>query len=134
MGVLSHEGRRVISFLRPAGPTSAVFKAYASSGSSGAEAPLALPSPPETNSANDGPAFNLSRNVVVRRRGVSGELVVVLLVAEGSEDVVAYVLRRHPVGRIARECVIRRVDVHMYLRLFVGVAMVLGWRCDETKC
>lgn len=79
MGVFSHEGSRVISFLRPAGPTSAVLSSYASAGSSGV-----LSLPPETKSENDGPAFSLSLKVVWRR-GVVGEL----LVADGEGSVVA---------------------------------------------
>jgi hypothetical protein len=78
MGVFSHDGRRVISFLRPAGPTRAVLRAYASEGSRGA---LSFP----TKSANDGPAFNLSLNVV-RLRAV---VVVEGLVADGEGSVVA---------------------------------------------
>ena len=64
MGVFSHEGNRVISFLRPAGPTIAVLSAYASDGSSG------FSLPPETKSENEGPAFSLSLKVVAGRRVV----------------------------------------------------------------
>lgn len=67
MGVLSQEGRRVISFFLPAGPTRAVFRAYASAGSRGS---LFLP---ETKSDNAGPAFNLSLKAVgCRLRVVDG--------------------------------------------------------------
>lgn len=62
MGVLSHDGSRVCSFFRPAGPTMTFSSAYASDGSRGASPP------PPTKSENEGPAFSLSRNVVERRR------------------------------------------------------------------
>lgn len=73
MGVFSHSGKRVISFLRPAGPTMAVLRAYASEGSRGSSLP------PETKSEKEGPALSLSRKVVARRRVLPG---VVFEVAE----------------------------------------------------
>ncbi len=63
MGVLSHSGRRVICFCLPFGPTSAVFKAYASEGCRGG-------SLPETNSVKEGPVLSLSAKVVGRTRGL----------------------------------------------------------------
>ena len=63
IGVLSQEGRRVISFCLPFGPTRAVFRAYASDGSRGG-------SLPPTKSENEGPAFNLSAKRVGRTRGL----------------------------------------------------------------
>src|SRR5436305_2493417 len=63
IGVFSHEGRRVISFCLPFGPTRAVFRAYASAGSKGG-------SLPPTKSENEGPAFSLSANRVARTRGL----------------------------------------------------------------
>lgn len=78
MGVFSHDGRRVISFCLPFGPTRAVLRAYASEGASGGSFPL-------TNSVNDGPAFNLSAKRVGRTWG----LLVGDSVAEGSGAAVA---------------------------------------------
>jgi hypothetical protein len=79
MGVLSQEGRRVISFFLPAGPTRAVLRAYASDGSSGALLP------PETKSEKAGPVFSLSRNVVDGLPGVVavGEAELDVFVPEG---------------------------------------------------
>lgn len=68
MGVLSQGGRRVISFLRPGGPTRAVFRAYASAGSRGSSFL------PETKSENAGPAFSLSLKAVAGRLTVGGVL------------------------------------------------------------
>ena len=59
IGVLSQEGRRVISFCFPLGPTIAVLSAYASEGSRGV-------SLPPTNSEKAGPALSLSANLVGR--------------------------------------------------------------------
>lgn len=87
MGVFSHDGNRVISFLRPAGPTMTVLRAYASSGSRGALSLLLL-----IKSAKEGPVFSLSRKVVVRLRvGAldSDESEVGEEVAEGSGEAVA---------------------------------------------
>lgn len=58
MDVFNHDGRRVISFFLPGGPTRAVLRAYASSGERGGSAA------PPTKSENDGPLFSLSLNVV----------------------------------------------------------------------
>ena len=78
MGVLSHDGRRVISFFLPFGPTRAVFNAYASEGSKAG-------SLPPTNSEKEGPALSLSANLVGRIVGFAvGESV-----EEGSETAVA---------------------------------------------
>jgi hypothetical protein len=78
MGVLSHDGSRVISFCLPLGPTRAVFNAYFSDGSSGG-------SLPPTKSEKEGPAFSLSANEVGRTRGLEvGDSV-----AEGSGAAVA---------------------------------------------
>lgn len=62
MGVLSQEGRRVICFCLPLGPTRAVLRAYASVDSRGG-------SLPETKSLKDGPVLSLSAKVVGRTRG-----------------------------------------------------------------
>lgn len=78
IGVFNHEGRRVISFCLPLGPTRAVFRAYASDGSRGG-------SSPPTKSVNDGPALSLSAKCVGRTRG----LLVGDSVAEGSGAAVA---------------------------------------------
>jgi hypothetical protein len=53
----------VISFCLPFGPTRAVFRAYASDGSSGGSLPL-------TKSVSEGPAFSLSAKRVGRTRGL----------------------------------------------------------------
>lgn len=63
IGVFSHEGRRVIFFCLPFGPTRAVFRAYASDESRGA-------SLPPTKSENEGPVFSLSAKCVGRTRGL----------------------------------------------------------------
>lgn len=63
IGVFSHEGRRVISFCLPFGPTKAVFSAYASDGFSGGSLPL-------TKSVKEGPALSLSAKRVGRTRGL----------------------------------------------------------------
>ena len=91
IGVFNHEGKRVISFCLPFGPTKAVFRAYASEGSRGG-------SLPSTKSENEGPVFNLSAKCVGRTRG----LLVGKSIEGGSEVAVAKDRRRFE-GRRLRE-------------------------------
>jgi len=62
-GVFSHSGNLVICFCLPFGPTIAVRSSNASSGFN-AVSPFA---PFDTKSEKEGPAFNLSLNVVLCR-------------------------------------------------------------------
>ena len=64
IGVLSHDGSRVIVFLRPSGPTWAVLISYASAGASGASGLAKSP--------NEGPALRLSLNAVCGRGRLEG--------------------------------------------------------------
>lgn len=58
MGVFNHEGKRVICFCLPLGPTRAVFNWYASEGLRGG-------SLPEMNSSKEGPVLSLSEKMVL---------------------------------------------------------------------